>query len=87
MAVSSGTPDDGLREKLVALVCDNLRVKPEQVTDGITFQELGADSLDIAELIMAIEEELQVTIPDDQAENLKTFGDLLNYVRQHKKAG
>ncbi|MGQ0506473.1 MAG: acyl carrier protein, partial [Myxococcaceae bacterium] len=46
---------------------------------------LGADSLDIVELVMAMEEEFEVEIPDEEAENIKSVGDAINYINTHKK--
>ena len=48
-------------------------------------EDLGADSLDIVELVMAMEEEFEVEIPDEEAENIKTVQDAVNYITTHKK--
>jgi acyl carrier protein len=48
-------------------------------------EDLGADSLDIVELVMAMEEEFEVEIPDEEAENIKSVGDAINYINTHKK--
>ena len=48
------------------------------------FRSLGAYSLDIVELVMAMEEEFEVEIPDEEAENIKTVGDAINYINTHK---
>jgi acyl carrier protein len=56
-------------------------IKPE----SSFIEDLGADSLDIVELVMAMEEEFEVEIPDEEAENIKTVGDAINYINSHKK--
>jgi acyl carrier protein len=74
---------DEILEKLKALVIDRLNVEEEQIKPDASFvEDLGADSLDIVELIMGIEEEFDVEIPDEDAEKLKNVGDALAYVRQ-----
>lgn len=75
--------EDEILEKLKALVIDRLNVEEEQIKPDASFvEDLGADSLDIVELIMGIEEEFDVEIPDEDAEKLKNVGDALAYVRQ-----
>ena len=71
-------------EKLENIVRDQLGIQDAStaITDETTFQDLGADSLDQVELVMAIEEEFRIEIPDDAAEKLRTFGDLKRYVGQ-----
>jgi len=61
-------------------------VKPDQVTPEAKFvEDLGADSLDIVELIMALEEEFGIEVPDEQAEKLLTVGDVTKYVEENQK--
>ena len=61
--------------------CHNLGVEPEKVTSEAAFiTDLGADSLDTVELIMDFEKEFGITIPDEQAEKIKTVGDAIAYV-------
>ena len=75
--------EDEILEKLKALVIDRLNVEEEQIKPDASFvEDLGADSLDIVELIMGIEEEFDVEIPDEDAEKLRNVGDALAYVRQ-----
>src|SRR3954454_13348933 len=65
-----------VEERVIDIVCENLGVSKEQVTRETKFQEdVGADSLDIVELVMELEEEFDITIPDDQAEKIKTVGE------------
>ncbi|MDR3165424.1 MAG: acyl carrier protein [Synergistaceae bacterium] len=75
--------EDEILAKLKELVIDRLNVEEEQIKPDASFvEDLGADSLDIVELIMGIEEEFDVEIPDEDAEKLRNVGDALAYVRQ-----
>ena len=68
-------------EKVKKIVVDQLAVPEEQVTEDARFiEDLNADSLDIVELIMALEEEFSAEIPDEEAEKLKTVGDAIAYI-------
>lgn len=68
-------------EKVKAIIVDKLGVSESEVTENATFaQDLGADSLDIVELIMAFEKEFSVQIPDEQAEGIQTVGDAITYL-------
>lgn len=70
-----------IRSKLKALVVQRLGVDEEEIKEDSSFvDDLKADSLDIVELIMAIEEEFSIEIPDEEAEKLKTVSDALTYV-------
>jgi acyl carrier protein len=74
------------QEKVRQIIADQLGVKKEEVTDNAKFvDDLGADSLDTVELVMALEEEFGVEIPDEDAEKLSTVGDALRYIEE--KAG
>ena len=71
-------------EKVKAIVVDQLGVDEADVSMESTFiDDLGADSLDIVELIMAFEEEFDVEIPDDVAEKIKTVSDTVTYIDQN----
>lgn len=73
-------------ERIVQIVCDNLGVNKEQVTRNTSFQEdIGADSLDIVELVMELEEEFEITIPDEEAEKIKTVGQAIDYIEAKLK--
>lgn len=73
-------------EKVKSIIAEQLGVKPEEVTPEAKFiDDLGADSLDTVELVMALEEEFGIEIPDEEAEKLVTVGDALRYIEQ--KAG
>jgi acyl carrier protein len=72
-----------VEERVIEIVCENLGVNKEQVTRSTSFTEdMGADSLDIVELVMELEEEFEITIPDDQAEKIKTVGEAVDYIER-----
>jgi len=74
-------------EKIKAIIAEQLGVKPEEVTPQASFiEDLGADSLDTVELVMALEEEFGVEIPDEDAEKMATVGDAVKYIEE-KSAG
>jgi acyl carrier protein len=65
------------------IIINELGVEPEKVTNDASFvEDLGADSLDTVELVMAFEEEFGIEIPDEDAENLQTVGDAIRYLQQ-----
>lgn len=71
-------------ERIQAIVADKLSIDEASVTMDASFiDDLNADSLDIVELIMALEDELDMEIPDEDVENFKTVGDVVNYVKTH----
>ncbi|MCK9162989.1 MAG: acyl carrier protein [Bacteroidales bacterium] len=72
--------------KIVAIVVDKLGVEESQVTPEASFTgDLGADSLDTIELIMEIEKEFGISIPDDQAEKITTVGDAISHIENTTK--
>lgn len=72
-------------DKIREIVVEQLAVEPEQVQLESSFQEdLGADSLDTVELIMAFEEEFGIEIPDTEAEKIKTIKDVIDYIEAHQ---
>lgn len=72
-------------QKLKTIVVDQLGVNEENVTMEATFvDDLAADSLDIVELVMTIEEEFDLEIPDSDAEKIVTIGDVVKYIEEHK---
>ncbi len=71
-------------EKVKSIVVDQLGVDEGDVTLETSFEELNADSLDIVELIMALEEEFDLDIPDEEAEKIRTVGDAVNYIKENK---
>ena len=68
-------------EKVKAILADQLDVEEDKVTADTDLQEdLGADSLDVVDLLMSIEDEFGVEVPDDEIENIKTVGSLVSYI-------
>ena len=75
-----------IETKVKSIIADQLGVGEDEIKPESSFiEDLGADSLDIVELVMAMEEEFEVEIPDEEAENIKTVGDAVNYINTHKK--
>lgn len=69
-------------EKIKEIIADKLSVDADEINLESSFiDDLNADSLDIVELIMALEDELDMEIPDEDVENFKTVGDVVNYVK------
>ena len=78
--------DKPIDQRVKDIIVEQLGVKPDQVTPEAKFiEDLGADSLDIVELIMALEEEFGYEIPDEEAEKLLTVGDVVKYIEDHQK--
>jgi acyl carrier protein len=72
--------------KVKSIIAEQLGISEDTIKQDSAFiEDLGADSLDIVELVMAMEEEFEVEIPDEEAENIKTVADAINYVNDHKK--
>ncbi len=68
-------------DRVKKIVVEQLSVEEDKVTDAASFiDDLGADSLDTVELVMAFEEEFGIEIPDDAAETIQTFGDAVKYI-------
>jgi acyl carrier protein len=68
-------------ERITAVVIDQMNATPEAVVETATFTgDLGADSLDLVEVVMALEDEFSLSIPDEALENIKTVGDAVSYV-------
>ncbi len=79
--------EKSIEEKVKDIIVEQLGVNAEQVTPTARFiEDLGADSLDTVELVMAFEEEFGAEIPDEQAEKLLTVGDVINYVKEKQGA-
>ena len=70
-------------DKIKQIIADQLGVKKEEVTDNAKFvDDLGADSLDTVELVMALEEEFGIEIPDEDAEKMVSVGDAVKYIEE-----
>jgi acyl carrier protein len=72
-----------VEERVIDIVCEKLAVSKEQINRNTAFiEDIGADSLDIVELIMELEEEFDITIPDEQAEKIKTVGEAIDHIEK-----
>ena len=75
-----------VEEKVKNIIVEQLGVEPEQVKpEAQIVNDLGADSLDTVELIMALEEEFNIDIPDEQAEKIKTVGEAIEHIKAKAK--
>ena len=76
-----------LESRVSAIIVEHLGVTKEELAPEASFiDDLGADSLDIVELVMAMEEEFDIEIPDDDAEKIQTIGDVISYVKEKYEA-
>lgn len=68
-------------EKVREILCDQLDIEEDQVTmESSITEDLGADSLDVVDLVMSLEEEFDTEIPDEEVENIKTVGDIVKFI-------
>lgn len=75
--------EKSIEEKVTAIIVDQLGVNADQVTPEAKFiEDLGADSLDTVELVMALEEEFSIEVPDEEAEKLQSVGDVIKYIEE-----
>jgi acyl carrier protein len=75
-----------IEDKVKEIIVENLGVEASAVTPQASFvNDLGADSLDTVELVMALEEEFDVEIPDEDAEKIQSVGQAIDYIKNHKK--
>ncbi|MCI1964959.1 MAG: acyl carrier protein [Oscillospiraceae bacterium] len=71
-------------EKVKAILSEQFDVEEEKITTETNIaDDLGADSLDVVDLLMSIEDEFEIEIPDEEVENLKTVGELVKYIEEH----
>jgi acyl carrier protein len=84
MATSDKTKE--IAEKVKQIISEQLGVEEAEVTPSASFiDDLGADSLDTVELVMALEEQFELEIPDDAAERIRTVQDAIDYIDKHSK--
>lgn len=69
-----------VKEKVKSIVADQLEIDIDKLTMETTFEEIDADSLDIVELVMTLEEEFELEISDEEIENIKSVGDVVKYI-------
>lgn len=75
-----------IAERVKKIVVEHLSVEEDKVTDSASFiDDLGADSLDTVELVMAFEEEFDITVPDEDAEKLTSVGEVMKYIEEQSK--
>lgn len=73
-------------ERIKEIVSENLGVDAAQITEESSFKDdLGADSLDIFEMVMVLEDEYEIEIPTEDLEKITTVGDVINYINEHKE--
>ena len=76
---------DNIETQVKEIIVEQLGVDPEKLTDDAKFiEDLGADSLDTVELVMAFEEKFSVEVPDEDAEKLKSVEDVVNYIKANQ---
>ncbi len=76
----------GIEERVKKIVAEQLGVKEDEITPEASFvDDLGADSLDTVELVMALEEEFEMEIPDEDAEKIITIQNAIEYIKAHKE--
>jgi acyl carrier protein len=74
-----------IEDKVIGIVASQLDVEKEKIKPETSFiNDLGADSLDIVELVMEFEEAFDMSIPDEDAEKIRTVGDAINYIKEHQ---
>lgn len=79
------TTGNTTEQRVRQMIADQLHVEIDKVQDTASFiEDLGADSLDIVELVMSMEEEFDLQIPDEDGEKIKTVGDAINYIKVKK---
>ena len=78
--------DQGIEEKVREIIASQLEVSTEQLTPQASFiDDLKADSLAVVELVLALEQEFKIEIPEEDTEQIKTVKDALNYIKSHAK--
>jgi acyl carrier protein len=78
--------EQDIESKVKEIICNQLEVSSEQLGHGASFiDDLKADSLAVVELVLALEQEFKITIPEEDTEQIKTVGDAINYIKTHVK--
>ena len=84
MSVHGSGPDSDLADRIRTIISEQFGVDPAEVSpDSNILDDLGADSLDTVELVMALEEEFNIEISDDDAEKILTVNDAVSYIKSH----
>jgi len=73
-------------DKVVALIAEKLSIDPKTITGSSTLHDLGADSIDLVKIVMGLEEQLDISINDEDAEHLKNVDDVVDYVHRLRTA-
>jgi acyl carrier protein len=77
-----------VQDRVIEIVASQLGVSKDQITPETSFiNDLGADSLDTVELVMELEEEFEINIPDDAAEKIQTVGQAVEFIEKHQASG
>ncbi len=77
--------EESVEEKVKEIIVKQMGANKDQVTPETSFiNDLGADSLDIVELVMELEDAFDISIPDEDAEKMQTVGDAINFIKEHK---
>ena len=72
-------------EKIRKILSEQLEIEEDDITlDSNIVEDLGADSLDLVDLVMSVEEEFEIEVPDEEIENIKTVGDVVNFIESNK---
>ncbi len=75
-----------VRDRVIEIVCEQMGQSKDKVTEETSFiNDLGADSLDTVELVMELEDEFDLSIPDEEAEKIRTVGDAIKYIDENQK--
>ena len=70
-------------EKVCALIAEQFNVDADSITMDTSFEDLGADSLDVVDMLMSLEDEFDVEIPDEEIERIRTVGELVAYIEEN----